>query len=61
MLYADDAVLFTSSKISSDIEEDLNLDSIHINRLFIDNNLIVNLKKGKTEFILFGRAQKLKK
>ena len=61
MLYADDAVLFTSSKNSSDIEEDLNLDSLHINRWFIDNNLIVNLKKGKTEFILFGTAQKLKK
>ena len=40
MLYADDAVLFTSSKNSSDIKEDLNLDSIHINRWFIDNNLI---------------------
>ena len=61
MLYDDDAVLFTSSKNSSDIEEDLNLDSLHINRWFIDNNLIVNLKKGKTEFILFGTAQKLKK
>ena len=61
MLYADDAVLFTPSKNSSDIEEDLNLDSLHINRWFIDNNLIVNLKKGNTEFILFGTAQKLKK
>ena len=53
MLYADDAVLFTSSKTSSDIEEDLNLDCLHINRWFIDNNLIVksHLDEGKCDLL----------
>ena len=46
MLYADDAVLFTPSKNSSDIEEDLNLDSLYINRWFIDNNLIIQISKN---------------
>jgi hypothetical protein len=61
MLYADDAVLFTSDNKACNIEKDLNLDILHINHWFNENNLITNLKKGKTEFMLFGTAQKLKK
>ena len=60
-LYADDAVLFASNKDSSIIEQDLNSDVIHIGSWFNDNNLVINLKEGKTEFMMFGSPQKIKK
>ena len=43
MLYADDAVLFTSNNKACNIEKDLNLDIIHINRWLNENNLIKNI------------------
>ena len=58
LLYADDAVLFASNKDSSIIEQDLNSDVIHIGSGFNDNNLVINLKDGKTEFVMFGSPQK---
>ena len=46
--------------IISTIKSDLNNDLGNLANWFADNNLIVNLKKGKTEYVVFGTAMKLK-
>ena len=51
--YADDTVLFTSSKCENDIDGRLNEDINSVHRWLNDNELILNLKKGKTESKLF--------
>ena len=57
--YADDTVLFTSSKCVHDIERRLNEDINSVHRWLNENELILNLKKGKTESMLFGTGKKL--
>ena len=59
LLYADDTVIFTSDKDSKKIEEMLNTEFNNVTRWFTNNNLVLNLKKAKTEFVLFGTHQKL--
>ena len=59
MLYADDAVLFFSSKKSEDIESALNFDLKLVYEWVKENNLALNHKK--TEFMLFGSQMKLAK
>ena len=54
LLYADDTVLYCSGKDSLVIESTLNLNLNRIANWFNDNNLILNLKKGKTKCMLFG-------
>ena len=61
LLYADDTVIFTADKNCKVIEERLNNDLNKIANWFSDNNLIINLKKGKTEYVLYGTAQRLAK
>ena len=61
LLYADDTVVFTSSKNQETIEENLNSDLSNLAAWFYENNLVVNLKKGKTEVILYGTSNKLSK
>ena len=61
LLYADDTVVFTSSKKHETIEKDLNSDLSNLTNWFYENNLVVNLKQGKTEFILYGTSKKLSK
>ena len=61
ILYADDAVLYFSSKETGEIESTLNEELSLIHSWLIDNHLIINLKKGKTEFVLYGTSQKLSK
>ena len=59
--YADDTVIFTSSSEMDIIESHLNQ---HVNSpttWFRKNELIVNLKKGKTEAMLFGTVKRLNK
>ena len=57
--YADDTVIFTSASdldaIQSSLSEDINRRS----SWFRENELIINLKKGKTEVMLFGTAKRL--
>ena len=53
ILYADDAVIYFADKDISIIQERLNTDLECISNWFSDNNLIVNLKKSKTECMLF--------
>ena len=57
--YADDTVLYYSGKNIQQIEDKLSEDICHLADLFEDNELIINLKKGKSEVILFGTSQKL--
>ena len=59
LLYADDTVMFTSDKDSKRIEETLNTEFNKVATWFTNNNLVLNLKKTKTEFVLFGTHQKL--
>ncbi len=61
LLYADDIVVFTSSKKQETIEENLNSDLSNLAAWFYENNLVVNLKKRKTEVILYGTSKKLSK
>ena len=61
ILYADDTVIFTSDKNSKEVPEKLNNDLKYLGGFFVENNLVVNLKKSKTEFMLFGSHQKLAK
>ena len=61
LLYAEDTVIFTSDKDSKKIEEMLNIEFNNFAIWFTNNNLVLNLKKTKTEFVLFGTHQKLAK
>ena len=57
--YADDTVLFTSSKSVHDIEGRLNEDTNIVSKWLKENELISNLNKGKTESMLFGTGKRL--
>ena len=59
ILYADDTVIFALEKNCNEIAEKLNDDIKNLGSFFVENNLVVNLKKSKTEFVLFGSHQKL--
>jgi hypothetical protein len=61
ILYADDTVLYTSGKLCEQIERELNDDLASIANWLGENNLIVNLKKTKTECVLFGTHKKTSK
>ena len=61
LLYEDDTVIFTSGKDSKRIEEILNTEFNNVATWFTNNNVVLNLKKTKTEFALFGTHQKLAK
>ena len=49
IIYADDAVLSTSNKTNKEIAEGLNDDLEGLGSFFVENNLVVNLKKSKTD------------
>ena len=58
--FADDTVIYTSSRDKETIEHKLNEDLQRINKYYAENNeLIPNLKKSKTESLLFGTAKRL--
>ena len=52
--YADDTVIFTSSSDFDVIQSNLSQDLDNLSNWFRDNELIFNLKKGKSEVMLFG-------
>ena len=56
---ADDTVIFTSSKDLDAIQHNLSKDINSLAPWFRDKELIINLKKGKTEVMLFGTAKRL--
>ena len=58
--FADDTVLFVSHKSVTVIEKLLNEDLNVFCSWLETNELIINLKKGKTEYMLFGTSKRLK-
>ena len=58
-LYADDTVLYYSSKLISELESKLNSDLSHVGEWMIRNQLTLNIKKSK--FMLIGSSAKLRK
>ena len=55
--YADDTVLYTPGKDIIIIENKLSKDMSSLAAWFNENELIFNLKKGKTEAMLFGSSK----
>ena len=53
-MYANDTVLYYSADSTDEIEESINSDLELVSQWLVSNNLIVNLKRGKTEFVLYG-------
>ena len=58
-VYADDTVIFASGKNSAAMAEKLYHDLATLGNFFNDNSLVVNYKKSKTEFLLFGSHKRL--
>ena len=59
--YADDTVVYYSSNDVSAIEDILNLEMENIGKYCRENELLLNLKKGKTESMLFGTSKRISK
>ena len=59
IMFADDTVLWYSRDSCGEIEEKLNNDLEKVTDYFTDNDLIINLKMGKTESMLFQLLTKL--
>ena len=57
--YADDTVIYCSGKDVERIEVMLSYDIDLIAKYLEENELIMNLEKGKTEAMLFGTAKRL--
>ncbi|XP_057305630.1 uncharacterized protein LOC130646135 [Hydractinia symbiolongicarpus] len=57
--FADDTVLYVAHKSVQDIENALNDELKNISTYLANNDLVINLKKGKTEVMLFGSGKKL--
>ena len=60
IMYADDTVSYVPHESKEKIENDLNQDMQNMLSYFCKNELIINLKKGKTETMLFGTTKLLK-
>ena len=59
--YADDAVIFCENGRFPTIEHQLDEDLKNLSRWFEENELLINLKPGKTELLLFGTSQRIAK
>lgn len=57
--FADDTVVYVSSNDVINIDGKLNHDMISIASYLECNDLVINLKKGKTESMLFGTAKRI--
>ena len=58
-MYADDTVIYTSHRDIKVIENTLSANMTVIKKWLDKNRLIINLKKGKTESMLFGTVKRL--
>jgi hypothetical protein len=58
--YADDTVIYFASSNIEEINRSLNEDLESLSRFCYDNELILNMKKGKSEAMLLGTAQRMK-
>ena len=59
VMYADDTVIFFSDKDINLINSKLSEDMTYLSQWLDANELFINLKKGKTECMLFGTAKRL--
>ena len=59
--YADDTVIYFSHADANEIEDVLNSELERLRTYFDENELVLNLKRGKTESMLFGTAKRLAK
>ena len=59
LTYADDTVIFTSSNDIDAIQDSLSQDLDNLSNWSRDNELIYNLKKGKSKMMLFGTGKRL--
>lgn len=57
--FADDTVIYVEGKSKEIVENSLNEDLKRISSYFTSNQLVINLKKGKTECMVFGTAKRL--
>ena len=57
--FADDTVVYVSASNVTDIERKLNHDMSSIANYLESNDLVINLKRGKTESMLFGTAKRI--
>ena len=57
-MYADDTVIYYSDKNTRNIERIVNEEASVIQRWINENCLLLNLKKGKTEFVIYGSRLK---
>ena len=58
-MYADETVLLYSASSSKLIEKTLNHEGNILFDWFNNNNLILNLKPGKTELVIYGTTRNL--
>ena len=58
--FADDTVIYFASDSFIVIQNLLNRDLLNVENYLRDNDLVINLKKGKTEYMLVGTSKKLK-
>ena len=56
-MYADDTVIYYAHSDINVIEKVLNEEMSYLSRYFYQNELILNLKKGKTEAMVFGTGK----
>ena len=59
ILYADDIVMFHAGRTRTGIENSFSSELEQIASWFNGNNLVINLKKSKTECVLYGTHQKI--
>ena len=59
--YADDTILYVARKDIQSIQTKLSKDMDSLADWLRENELIINLKRGKTESLLFGTAQRIAK
>ena len=59
--YGDDTVLYFSHKSVEVIERNLNEDLATFRSWLETNELVINFKKGKTEYMLFDSGKRIKK
>ena len=58
LMYADDTVIYRAGKDIETIENVLTEELEQVARYFDENQLVINLKKDKTEVMLFGTAKR---
>ena len=61
MKYADNPVAFCKNGRLPTIKHQFDQDLKNLSRWFEDNELLINLKPGKTELLLFGTSQRIAK